>query len=66
MLGICYGLQLIANSLDELGKAELLTILLTRDIVVQPDQFDDAIIKDTIETIIQMKHIQRKKDNEHE
>ncbi len=52
--------NLIANRLDELGKAELLTILLNRDIFVQPDQFDDAIIKDTIETIIQMAHIQRK------
>jgi phosphoenolpyruvate carboxylase len=52
--------KLIANRLDELGKAELLTILLNRDICVQPDQFDDAIIKDTIESIAQMAHIQRK------
>ena len=56
--------KLIANRLDELGKAELLTILLNRDIVVQPDQFDDAIIKDTIETIAQMAHIQRKNGTE--
>jgi phosphoenolpyruvate carboxylase len=52
--------KLIANRLDELGKTELLTILLNRDIVVQPDQFDDAIIKDTIETIAHMAHIQKK------
>ncbi|CAB5132547.1 Phosphoenolpyruvate carboxylase (EC [Olavius algarvensis associated proteobacterium Delta 3] len=56
--------KLIANRLDELGKAELLTILLNREIVVQPDQFDDAIIKDTIETIAQMAHIQRKNGTE--
>ena len=56
--------KLIANRLDELGKAELLTILLNRDIVVRPDQFDDAIIKDTIETIAQMAHIQRKNGTE--
>lgn len=56
--------KLIANRLDELGKTELLTILLNRDIVVQPDQFDDAIIKDTIATIAQMAHIQRKNGTE--
>ncbi len=56
--------KLIAYRLDELGKAELLTILLNRDIVVQPDQFDDAIIKDTIETIAQMAHIQSKNGTE--
>ena len=56
--------KLIANRMDELGKAELLTILLNRDIVVQPDQFDDAIIKDTIATIAQMAHIQRKNGTE--
>jgi phosphoenolpyruvate carboxylase len=31
---------------------------------VQPDQFDDAIIKDTIATIAQMAHIQRKNGTE--
>jgi len=56
--------KLIANRLDELGKTELLTILLNREIVVQPDQFDDAIIKDTIKTIAQMAHIQRKNGTE--
>jgi len=56
--------KLIANRLDELGKAELLTILLNLEIVVQPDQLDDAIIKDTIETIAQMAHIQRKNGTE--
>jgi len=56
--------KLIANRLDELGKDELLAILLNREIIVQPDQFDDAIIKDTIETIAQMAHIQRKNGTE--
>ena len=52
--------RLIANSLDELEPAELIKMLLRTDIFVHPDQFEDALIKDTIRTILQMKHIQRK------
>ena len=52
--------KLIAQRLDELGNAELIPILLREDILVHPDQFEDAIIKDTIQTIIRMKRIQRK------
>jgi phosphoenolpyruvate carboxylase len=51
---------LIAKRLDELGKAELLGILLNYDIDVQLDQFDDMLVKDTIETIARMASIQRK------
>lgn len=50
----------IADRLNELGKDELLSILLDRHIVVSPDQFDDAMVKDTIETIAQIAPIQDK------
>ncbi|MGD9252032.1 MAG: phosphoenolpyruvate carboxylase, partial [Desulfobacterales bacterium] len=56
--------DLIAQRLDELGDAELIAILLREDISVHPDQFEDALIKDTIQTIVQMKHIQRKNGGE--
>jgi phosphoenolpyruvate carboxylase len=52
--------NLIAQRLDELGDAELISILLREDIRVHPDQFEDALIKDTIQTILRMKRIQRK------
>ncbi len=54
----------IARSLDELGTTELITILLREDISVQPDQFDDALVRDTIQTIAWMKRIQRKNGSE--
>jgi phosphoenolpyruvate carboxylase len=56
--------NLIAQRLDELGDAELIAILLREDISVHPDQFEDAIIKDTIQTIVQMKRIQCKNGSE--
>jgi phosphoenolpyruvate carboxylase len=56
--------NLIAQRLDELGDAELISILLREDIFVHPDQFEDALIKDTIQTILQMKRIQRKNGSE--
>jgi phosphoenolpyruvate carboxylase len=56
--------NLIAQRLDELGHAELIPILLREDISVDPDQFDDTIIKDTIQTIIAMKRIQHKNGSE--
>lgn len=56
--------NLIAHSLDELGKSELIAVLLREDIPVHPDRFEDAIIKDTIQTIIRMKDIQRKNGSE--
>ena len=52
--------KLIANRLDELGKAKLQAILLNQEIHLRPDQFDDAMVKDTIENMAQLAHIQRK------
>ena len=56
--------NLIAQGLDELGDAELIAILLREDIAVHPDQFEDALIRDTIQTIIEMKRIQGKNGSE--
>ncbi len=56
--------NLIAQRLDELGDEELIPILLREDIAVHPDQFEDGIIKDTIQSIIGMKDIQRKNGSE--
>ena len=56
--------NLIDNSLDELEKDELISILLRKDISVNPDQFEEEIVKDTIRTIGQMKSIQSKNGEE--
>ena len=52
--------NLIAQGLDALENAELIALLLRDDIAVDPDPFDDALVKDTIQTIGGIKHIQRK------
>ncbi len=56
--------NLIAQSLDETAADDVITILLREDISVAPEQFEDGLIKDTIESIIGMKHIQRKNGSE--
>ncbi len=52
--------NLITDSLDELEKDELISILTHRKINVLPDPFKEEIIKDTIRTITQLKTIQSK------
>ncbi len=56
--------KLIKNSLEELTKEELIAILTTKIIQVNPDDFDENIIKDTIETIAQLKIIQKNNGEE--
>ena len=56
--------NLIAQHLDALSDDELIPILLREDIAVDPDQFEDGLIKDTIQSIVQMKRIQRKNGSE--
>jgi phosphoenolpyruvate carboxylase len=41
-----------------LGAAEAIAMLVNADISVHLDQFDDALVKDTIRTIVQVTHIQ--------
>ena len=45
----------IKNSLAELSEQDLVSILVHEQITVQPDQFEEEIIKDTIQTILQIK-----------
>jgi phosphoenolpyruvate carboxylase len=56
--------NLIINSLDELHKDELISILLQKEMQVKADQFEDDIVKDTIRTITQLSHIQSKNGEE--
>ncbi len=52
--------KLITNSLDELKKDELISILINKKISVSANQFEEEIVKDTIRTIAQLKDIQSK------
>lgn len=52
--------NLIEQGLDELEPADLIPLLLRDDISVNPDRFDDPLIKDTIQSIAAMQRIQRK------
>ena len=45
--------NLITNSLDELHRDDLISILLQKEIRVHADQFEEVIVKDTIRTIEQ-------------
>ncbi|UCG28167.1 MAG: phosphoenolpyruvate carboxylase, partial [Bacteroidales bacterium] len=56
--------NLIKESLDEIEKDELISILLHKEIDIHPDQFEEEIIKDTIRTITQLKQIQGKNGEE--
>jgi phosphoenolpyruvate carboxylase len=56
--------NLIEQGLDALSEADLIDLLLREDIAVEPDQFDDALIKDTIQTIRRMTDIQHKNGSE--
>lgn len=50
----------IKDNLDELSKEQLISILVHEKLDVREDQYQDAITKDTIRTIGQMKLIQGK------
>lgn len=50
----------IQNSLDELSQQDLTFILVHEKLHVHPDQFEEAILKDTIQTIEQIVSIQAK------
>ena len=56
--------NLITNSIDELEKDDLISILLKKQIHVHFDQFEDEIVKDTIRNIAQLKQIQTKNGEE--
>jgi phosphoenolpyruvate carboxylase len=50
----------IRNSLDELSKKKLISLLVHAPIQVHPDQFQDETVKDTLRTILEIKSIQGK------
>ena len=56
--------KLITDSLDELDRDELISILIKKDLNVSPELFEEEIIKDTIQTITQLKNIQSKNGSE--
>ena len=55
---------IISKSLDEIGKDELVHILLHKNIRVDAENFKEIIIKDTIRNILQLKTIQKKNGEE--
>ncbi len=52
--------KIIDQTLDELKNNELTAILINKNINITADQFDDDVLKDTVETISKLKDIQRK------
>ncbi len=51
---------LISERLDELSDAELEDLLLHKDFKLSPEDYDEAIVRDTMNNILQLKDIQRK------
>lgn len=56
--------KLINNSIDELNKDELVSILLHKEIKVNIDDLEEEIVEDTIRNISQLKSIQNKNGEE--
>ncbi len=52
--------KLIINNLEEISEEKLVDLLIHKKINVNPDLFEDEIIKDTLLNIIQLKDIQNK------
>ncbi|MEJ1223174.1 phosphoenolpyruvate carboxylase [Sediminicola sp. 1XM1-17] len=55
---------LIKENLDELGEENLIELLLRKNINVQYDDFEDDLVRDTIQNIGQLKNIQSKNGEE--
>ena len=56
--------RLIKNSLDELSKDEIISILLNNEVQINIDDIGNEIVKDTIKNITQLKLIQAKNGEE--
>lgn len=52
--------NMIKESLNELSKDELEEILVHKDLNLSPDDFEEGIVRDTMNNISQLKEIQRK------
>ena len=55
---------IIKESLEELSREKLKSILVKENLQLNPDSFEDAIVKDTIVNMTQLKEIQRKNGEE--
>ena len=55
---------LIKENIDELSEAKLIDILLHNEIQLKPEDFENDIVKDTIQNISQLKSIQDKNGEE--
>ena len=55
---------IISENLDELEKENLVAILVSRDLLLDVTQYDDSLVKDTINTISKVKHIQSRNGEE--
>lgn len=56
--------KLIKESLEELSHGALVDILLHKNFTLDPSDFDDALVKDTVKNILQLKSIQEKNGEE--
>ncbi|MEO0526519.1 MAG: phosphoenolpyruvate carboxylase, partial [Bacteroidota bacterium] len=56
--------KIISESIGELSESELVHIVLHKDIKLSPEDFEEAIVKDTIKNILQLKDIQKKNGEE--
>ncbi len=54
----------IEEDLDELGDEALISILTTKELLVDVTRYDDALVKDTLRTISKVKGIQSKNGEE--
>lgn len=55
---------IISDSLDELSAAELEDLLLHKNFKLSPNDFEEGIVRDTLNNISQLKDIQRKNGEE--
>ncbi len=56
--------KFIVNDLQELSEKELKEIILNKNFTVSPDDFNDALVKDTLINISQLKQIQKQNGEE--
>ncbi len=49
---------LIINELSELSRERFIELLLHQDLAVNPDEYEDSLVKDTIDSITSMRRIQ--------
>jgi phosphoenolpyruvate carboxylase len=56
--------KLISENLEELSAAELEHVLVHKDFIIDPKDFDEGIVRDTLNNILQLKSIQQKNGEE--